>query len=152
MNYSPMHRGKSPNESRAQTTVVMLPSDANPKGNVFGGVLLKHVDLIAGLVAKRHAGHGNVVTASIDKTSFLKPIFIGNALILSARINYVKRSSMEVEINIEAEDLDDEQNYIQVLPLLQWLLLINMGRLRPCHHSSWIAMMTKDASKKEKIE
>jgi acyl-CoA hydrolase len=107
MNHLPMHRGKSPNESRAQTTVVMLPSDANPKGNVFGGVLLKHVDLIAGLVAKRHAGHGNVVTASIDKTSFLKPIFIGNALILSARLNYVKRSSMEVEINIEAEDLDD---------------------------------------------
>ena len=81
------------------------------------------------------AGHGNVVTASIDKTSFLKPIFIGNALILSARINYVKRSSMEVEINIEAEDLDDGTKVpYRVLPLLQWLLLINMGRLRPCHH------------------
>jgi acyl-CoA hydrolase len=35
-------------------TVMMLPSDANPKGNIFGGVILTHVDLIAGLVAKRH--------------------------------------------------------------------------------------------------
>jgi acyl-CoA hydrolase len=105
--YPSTPRGKSPDESRAETTVVMLPSDANPKGNVFGGVILKNVDLIAGLVAKRHAGTGNVVTASIDKMSFLKPIFIGNALILSARLNYVKRSSMEVEVNIEAEDLDD---------------------------------------------
>lgn len=87
-------------------TVMMLPSDANPKGNVFGGVILKHVDLIAGLVAKRHAGHANAVTASIDRMTFLKPVFIGNALILTARLNYVRRSSMEVEVTVESEDLD----------------------------------------------
>lgn len=98
--------GKSPEESKSQTTIIMLPSDANPKGNVFGGVILKHLDLIAGLVAKRHAGHANVVTASIDRMTFLKPVYIGNALILSARLNYVKKSSMEVEVRIEAEDLD----------------------------------------------
>ena len=103
-NYS--QKGKRPNESKSETTIIMLPSDANPKGNVFGGVILKHLDLIAGLVAKRHAGHANIVTASIDMMTFLKPVYIGNALILSARLNYVKRSSMEVEVRIEAEDLD----------------------------------------------
>ena len=41
--------GKDPNDSRAEMTIMMLPSDANPKGNVFGGVILKQVDLIAGL-------------------------------------------------------------------------------------------------------
>ena len=40
----------------------MLPSHVNPKGNVFGGVILKHVDLDCGIRAKRHAGHANVVT------------------------------------------------------------------------------------------
>ena len=99
--------GKKPSESIAETTIMMLPSDANPKGNVFGGTILKHVDLIAGIVAKRHASHANVVTASIDRMTFLKPIFIGNALILSARLNYSRRSSMEIEVNIFAEDLDD---------------------------------------------
>jgi acyl-CoA hydrolase len=44
--------GKRPEESEAEMIVMMLPSDANPKGNVFGGVILKHVDLIAGLVGK----------------------------------------------------------------------------------------------------
>jgi acyl-CoA hydrolase len=86
---------------------MMLPSDANPKGNVFGGVILKHVDLVAGVVAKRHARNTNCVTASIDRMMFLKPVYIGNALILSARLNYVRRSSMEVEVTIEAENLDD---------------------------------------------
>lgn len=88
-------------------TIMMLPSDANPKGNVFGGVIMKHVDLTAGIVAKRHARNTNCVTASIDRMTFLKPVYIGNALILSARINYVKRSSMEVEVTIESENLDD---------------------------------------------
>ena len=100
------HLKKTPHESKAEATLMMLPSDANPKGNVFGGVILKHVDLTAGIVAKRHANQSNVVTASIDRMTFIKPIFIGNALILEARINYVKRSSMEIEVNIFSEDLD----------------------------------------------
>ena len=99
--------GKHPNESRAEMTIIMLPSDANPRGNVFGGVILKHVDLIAGLCAKRHVGRANTVTASMDRVTFLKPVFIGNALILSARLNYVRKSSLEVEVTVEAEDLDD---------------------------------------------
>jgi acyl-CoA hydrolase len=88
-------------------TLMMLPSDANPKGNVFGGVILKYVDLVAGIVSKKHARNTNCVTASIDRMTFLKPVYIGNALVLSARLNYVHRSSMEVEVTIEAENLDD---------------------------------------------
>lgn len=95
---------KSPNESKAEMTVRMFPSDANPAGNVFGGEILKQIDLIAGLVAQRHA-RINAVTASIDRVNFLKPVFVGNALILNARLNYVHRSSMEIEVIVEAEDL-----------------------------------------------
>jgi acyl-CoA hydrolase len=95
---------KSPNESKAEMTVRMFPSDANPAGNVFGGEILKQIDLIAGLVSQRHA-RVNTVTASIDRVNFLKPVLVGNALILNARINYVHRSSMEIEVKVEAEDL-----------------------------------------------
>ena len=100
MNLNP----KSPNESKAEMTVRMFPSDANPNGNVFGGEILKQIDLIAGLVAQRHA-RMNTVTASIDRVNFLKPVFVGNAIILNARVNYVHRSSMEIEIKVESEDL-----------------------------------------------
>jgi|SRR6185503_7024471 len=98
--------GKSSAESQTETTLMMLPSDANPMGNVFGGIILKHVDLIAGIVAKRHARNTNCVTVSIDRMTFLKPVYIGNALIFSARLNYVRRSSMEIEVQIESENLD----------------------------------------------
>src|SRR5207245_2716724 len=95
---------KTPEESKAEMTVRMFPSDANPSGNVFGGEILKQIDLISGLVAQRHA-RTNTVTASIDRVNFLKPVYVGNALILSARLTYVHRSSMEIEIRVEAEDL-----------------------------------------------
>lgn len=95
---------KSPVESKTEMIVRMFPSDANPAGNVFGGEILKQIDLIAGLVAQRHA-RLNTVTASIDRVNFLKPVFVGNALILNARLNYVHHSSMEIEVIVEAEDL-----------------------------------------------
>ena len=120
--------GKHSNESKSETTIMMLPSDANPKGNVFGGVILKHIDLIAGLVAKRHAGHANVVTASIDRVAFLKPVFIGNALILSAHLNYVKRSSMEVEVIIMADDLDSGERTLTGTAFVTVVALDDAGK------------------------
>ena len=95
---------KSSEESRAEMTVRMFPSDANPAGNVFGGEILRQIDLIAGLVAQRHC-RKNAVTASIDRVNFLKPVLVGTALILNARLNYVSRSSMEIEVKVEAENL-----------------------------------------------
>jgi len=97
-------REKSPSESHAEVIVRMFPSDANPAGNVFGGEILKHIDMVAGIVAQRHS-QSNAVTVSMDSVNFLKPIFVGNVLKLNARINYVHNSSMEIEVKAEAEDI-----------------------------------------------
>ena len=82
----------------------MFPSDANPAGNVFGGEILKHIDMVAGIVAQRHS-QSNAVTVSMDSVTFLKPVFVGNVLKLNARINYVHKSSMEIEVKVESEDI-----------------------------------------------
>jgi acyl-CoA hydrolase len=95
---------KSPDESKAEVIVRMFPSDANPAGNVFGGEILKHIDMVAGIVAQRHS-QSNAVTVSMDRVNFIKPVFVGNVVKLSARINYVHSSSMEIEVLVEAEDI-----------------------------------------------
>jgi acyl-CoA hydrolase len=82
---------------------VMLPQDANPAGNVHGGVVIKHVDNAAVSVAIRHT-RSNAVTASIDRVDFHNPVFLGNILTLKARINLVGTTSMEVGVRVEAED------------------------------------------------
>jgi len=97
-------REKSPFESHAEVIVRMFPSDANPAGNVFGGEILKHIDMVAGIVAQRHS-QSNAVTVSMDSVNFLKPVFVGNVLTLDARINYVHNSSMEIEVKVESEDI-----------------------------------------------
>ena len=95
---------KSPDESHAEVIIRMFPSDANPAGNVFGGEILKHIDMVAGIVAQRHS-QSNAVTVSMDSVNFIKPIYVGNVLKLNARINYVHNSSMEIEVKVEAEDI-----------------------------------------------
>jgi acyl-CoA hydrolase len=82
----------------------MLPSDANPTGNVHGGTILRLVDVAAGVTALRHSRR-NVVTASIDRMDFFNPVYVGNLLSLKASINYAGKTSMEVGVRIEAEDL-----------------------------------------------
>ena len=82
----------------------MLPSDANPMGNIHGGSILKLVDVAAAVAALRHA-RTQVVTASIDRMDFFNPVYVGNLLIMKASVNYAGRTSVEVGVRIEAEDL-----------------------------------------------
>ncbi len=100
-----MERASKPaSASNAIIAVQMLPSDANPMGNVHGGTILKYVDMAAAAAALRHA-RKNVVTASIDRMDFIQPVYVGNLLTLKASVNYAGRTSMEVGVRVEAEDL-----------------------------------------------
>jgi acyl-CoA hydrolase len=92
-------------DSRATVIRLMMPPDANPHGNVHGGVIMRVVDEVAGIVAHRHARR-NVVTARLDRMDFLEPVFVGNALTLHAQLAYTGRTSMEVMVDIRAENLD----------------------------------------------
>lgn len=92
------------NESSLIMTQLMTPQDANLAGNVHGGVIMKLIDDAAGTVAARHS-RCNAVTASIDRLSFFSPVFIGNLITLKAGINHTGRTSMEIGVRVEAEDL-----------------------------------------------
>jgi acyl-CoA hydrolase len=83
---------------------VMIPQDANPAGNVHGGVVVKIIDEAAGVVATRHC-RTNVVTASIDRMDFHTPVLVGDLLHFKASLNYVGRTSMEIGVRVEAENL-----------------------------------------------
>ena len=82
----------------------MTHEDANLAGNVHGGSIMKLIDNTAGLVAVRH-NQSNIVTASIDRLDFYSPVYIGNLLKIKASLNYVGRTSMEVGVRVEAEDV-----------------------------------------------
>ena len=90
--------------SKTLMSRTMLPSDANPYGNVHGGEVMKLIDAAAGAAATRHA-RGRVVTARIDELSFLAPVYVGHLVTAKASVNHVGRTSMEVGVRVEAEDM-----------------------------------------------
>jgi uncharacterized protein (TIGR00369 family) len=99
-----MMEGKRVGESSVVMAQVMNPLDANPAGNVHGGAIMKLIDTAAGAVARRHA-RANAVTASIDRLDFHSPVYIGDLLTLKAGLNMVGRTSMEVGVRVETENL-----------------------------------------------
>lgn len=90
--------------SSAEYTAWTQPNDANGLGTLFGGRLMQWVDLAAALAASRHA-RSQVVTASIDSMTFLRPVRIGQLVILKSAVNRVFKTSMEVGVKVFVEDL-----------------------------------------------
>ena len=82
----------------------MGPADANTSGNVHGGVLMHLCDEVAGIAAVRHSG-ARVVTAAMDRMSFRHPVFVGQLVTVKATVNAAWRSSMEVGVRIESENV-----------------------------------------------
>jgi acyl-CoA hydrolase len=73
-------------------------------GHVFGGVILSMMDKSAAIAAFRHS-RASVVTASIDRVDFRESIHPGDLVLMKASVNYAGRSSMEVGVRVEAEEL-----------------------------------------------
>lgn len=96
-------KAKPPNESSVFIVQQMNQNDANLAGNVHGGVIIKLIDNTSGIVAGRHAS-SNVVTASVDRLDFHNPVYVGDLLKITACINYVGKSSMEIGARVEAEN------------------------------------------------
>lgn len=87
-------------------SILMTPDMANFTGNVHGGDLLKMLDQVAYACASRYSG-SYVVTLSVDQVIFREPIHVGELVTFLASINYVGKTSMEVGIRVEAENIQE---------------------------------------------
>ncbi len=121
--------GKRVRDSSVIMAQMMIPQDANPAGNVHGGVVVKIIDEAAGVVAARHA-RSNVVTASIDRMDFHNPVFVGDVLFFKASLNLIGRTSMEIGVRVEAENLITGEVRHAASAYLTYVALDAQGRPR----------------------
>jgi acyl-CoA hydrolase len=77
---------------------------ANTAGYVHGGAIMRLCDEVAGIAAVRHSGR-RVVTAAMDRMTFLHPVFVGNLVTVRATVNAAWRTSMEVGVRVESEQI-----------------------------------------------
>lgn len=87
-----------------EMVVLMTPDMANFSGKVHGGALLNLLDRVAFACASRYSGY-YAVTLSVDQVVFREPINVGELVTFRAAINAVGRSSMEVGVRVEAENV-----------------------------------------------
>lgn len=87
-----------------EMTVLMTPDLANFSGKVHGGALLNWLDRVAFSLASRYSGR-YAVTLSVDQVVFKQPIHVGELVRFRASVNYTGRSSMEIGIRVEAENI-----------------------------------------------
>ena len=96
--------GKSPSVSTTSISQLMTPNDSNFFGRVYGGVIMSLADRTAYVAAVRHSDK-YCITASVDRINFHEPIEIGELVTLYATVNYAHKTSMEIGIRIESENL-----------------------------------------------
>lgn len=95
---------KTCKDSFVTMTEMVLPNDTNTLNNLMGGRLMHWMDIVSAIAAQRHCNR-IVVTASVDNISFSKPIQLGNVVTLTAFVTRSFNSSMEVYIEVTAEDV-----------------------------------------------
>jgi len=99
-----MLKAKTPKQSEVTMTEMVLPNDTNTLNNLMGGRLLHWMDICAAISAQKHSNR-IVVTASVDNVSFTEPIRLGNIITMHARVTRAFNSSMEVFLEVWAEDI-----------------------------------------------
>ena len=106
-----MEQAKTVAQSRTEQIQILMPQHINGYKRLFGGVLMEWIDVVAGVVARRHS-NSEVTTASVDNLQFKSPAYVNSTITLVGTITYVGTSSMEVRVDTFAESLSGERKLI----------------------------------------
>jgi acyl-CoA hydrolase len=121
---------KRASDSAVELVQHMTILDANNVGNVHGGTIMKLVDTAAGLAAAKHC-RGLAVTAAMDELSLLEPVFVNDLVTVKAMVNHSGRTSMEVGVRVEAENVTTGRRVHTASAYLVFVALDDGGRPRP---------------------
>ena len=126
----PTMHPRPPSESSSVLTRWMGIEDANTAGYVHGGVIMRLCDEVAGIAAIRHCGM-RVVTAGMDRMTFLDPVYVGQLVTFLATVNAAWHTSMEVGVRVESEDVRTRQVTHTSTAYLTMVALDEGGRPAP---------------------
>ncbi len=126
MNLTP----RKPQESVVVMTELVLPQHTNAIGSIFGGVVMSWIDIAGAISAGKYSRH-SVVTASIDALHFIAPIKLGHVVELKAMVNATGKSSMEVGVRVDSENLITGERFHNVSAYLTFVALGSDGKPAP---------------------
>jgi len=118
---------KSTKESRTIQASLVLPSDTNNHGTIFGGAMMAYIDEVAAIAAMRHS-RCPVVTASIDSIDFLSPAKAGHSVCIEAYVASTGTTSMEIFVKVVSENLKTGERQLTATSFLTFVALDEQGK------------------------
>jgi len=106
-----MRREKTSTESYTEQVHLVNAGDLNGYNRLFGGILLSWIDMVAGIVARRHSD-SNITTVAMDRLHFINPAYANDLVVLCGKVTYTGRSSIEVNVKSYVEHLNGERKLI----------------------------------------
>ncbi len=123
----PTRKSKPASKSTGEQVHIVMPADVNSTFRLFGGILMMWIDVVAGVVGRRHA-ECEVSTASVDRLEFLEPAHMSDIVILRGRVTYVGTTSMEVCVETYVDHADG-QSELQLINRA-FLTMVAIGKDR----------------------
>ena len=109
-----------------------MPKDANPNGDIFGGWVMCQMDIGGGLLAMEIA-RGRVVTVTVDKMAFVRPVQVGDTICVYGSVTHIGNSSMDIKLEVWAKDLIEEfesQRHLVTEAVFRYVAIDNDRRPR----------------------
>lgn len=120
-------KGNPPRLSVVEMVQQVLPGDTNPHGTVFGGKVMQWIDIAGAVSAMRHV-HSAVVTASFDRVDFHAPATVGHVMVLRAQVNFTGRTSVEVGVEVHAENPLTGDRHLTTDALVTYVAVDKQGK------------------------
>lgn len=114
-------------DSTAETVQVVLPNDTNPLGFILGGMVMHLIDITGAIACHRHTNN-LAVTASVDSLDFIRPIKMGDLIILKSRVTCVFNTSLEVEVEVFSEAIKSGERKLTSRAFLTFVSLDDNGK------------------------
>ncbi len=123
-------KAKYVRESMVVKSELLMPNDTNMFNNLMGGKLMYWMDITAGIAAQKHSGE-LAVTASVDNISFNQPIELSSTVTLTAKVTRAFKTSMEVYIEVTAENIPKKTKYISNSAFFTFVAVDQQGKPLP---------------------
>lgn len=114
--------GKTIAQSLTYQVQMIMPAHINGYNRLFGGKLMEWIDIVAGVVARRHS-NSNITTVYVDNLQFKAAVYVNDTIVLRGKITYVGHTSMEVRVDTFSEALSGERTLVNQA----YLVMVALG-------------------------
>lgn len=94
---------------------ICMTKDLGLHGNLFGGIMLSYIDKAGAIYACEQCSSDMLVTLSMDKVLFRKPVKVGDVLYFYGEVIKFGNSSISIKVEVFRKNIGNEKSDLEVV-------------------------------------